>query len=172
MSPDRTRQELASTLAAMDAALADPAGLVTLLADAEDEQDAARRLQTALALSPDQAATVLDLQFGALTRARRARVAAELAVVRAECRPALHGTLAFSGRRTAVLTVDGAERRFTAGGVDGVLEQVVQHLVAEVAVPRLTPVVVEVSGSTGSLERFTVLPSRSASFDHGPAESG
>lgn len=165
------RQELGTALAAMDAALTDPVRLVTILAGAEDDQDAARRLQAALGLSADQAATVLGLQFGALTRARRARVAAELAVVRAEWGPALHGTLAFSGRRSAVLTVDGEVRRVAAGSVDGVLDQVVQLLVEEVSVPRLAPVLVEVSGLSGGPERFTVLPSRSASFDHGSPES-
>jgi hypothetical protein len=172
MNPETRRQEVGTTLAALDAALADPVRLVSLLADAEDERDAVRRLQAALDLSAEQARSVLSLQFGALTRARRARIAEDLAVVRAAWGPTLPATLAFSGRRSAVLTVDGEERRVTAGGVDGVLDRAVQLLVADVAVPRLAPVLVEVSGLPGGPERFTVLPSRSASFDHGSPEGG
>ena len=97
-------------LAAMDAALADPARLVALLVDADDDGDALRRVRDAFDLTDEQADAVLDLPFRRLHRAGRARVAAALAVVRAEWGPPLPATLAFSGRRSAVLTVEHDER--------------------------------------------------------------
>lgn len=58
------------------------------------------------------------------------------------------------------------ERRFTAGGVEGVLDRVTQHLLQDVAVPRLRPVVVEVSGAAGGPVRISVSPGSSASYEY------
>jgi DNA gyrase/topoisomerase IV subunit A len=160
------RQERLAPLAAMDAALADPVRLVTLLVDAEDDEDALRRVRDAFDLTDEQAASVLDLQFRRLHRAGRARVAAELAVLRAEWGPALPATLAFTDRRSAVLTVEREERRFTARGLQAVLGLVTDHLLDDVAVPRLRPVVVTVTGPADAPVRFTVVPSRSASYQY------
>lgn len=150
----------------MDAALADPVRLITLLADAEDEPDAVRRLQATLGLSADQAGAVLGLQFGALTRARRARVGEELAVLRAEWGAPLPATLVFSGARSAVLTVDGEERRFFARRLEEVLDGVIGHLAEDVAAPRLRTVVVAVSGPPAAPVRITVSPASSASCEY------
>jgi hypothetical protein len=78
--------------------------------------------------------------------------------------PALPGTLAFTTRRSAVLTVAGVERRFTAGGMRSVLDRVVDVVLGTVALPRLRPVVVQVSGAPRGPVRIEVLPSGSVSF--------
>ena len=166
MDPEDRRQERLAPLSAMDAALADPVRLVTVLVDAEDDEDALRRVRDTFGLTDEQAASVLDLQFRRLHRAGRARVAAELAVVRAEWGPALPATLAFTDHRSAVLTVEHEERRFTAGGTQAVLDRVTAHLLDDVAVPRLRPVVVTVDGPADAPVRVTVVPSRSASYEY------
>ncbi|MDT0274638.1 hypothetical protein [Blastococcus goldschmidtiae] len=166
MRPEAHRRELPGPLAAIDAALADPVRLVAVLVDAEDDEDAVRRVRDAFDLTDEQAGSVLDLQFRRLHRAGRARVAEELRVRRTEWGPPLPGTLTFSGRRSAVLTVDGQERRFTAGGVESVLSRVSARLLDEVATPGLRPVVVEVSGLPGGPVRFTVTPPGTASFEY------
>ena len=153
-------------LAAMDAALADPARLVALLVDAADDEDALRRVRDAFDLTDEEAGSVLDLPFRRLHRAGRARVAAELAVLRTEWGPPLAATLVFSGRRSAVLTLDHDERRFTAGGLPAVLDRVTEFVLDDVAVPRLRPVVIAVDGPAGAPVRCTVVPSRSASYEY------
>lgn len=67
-----------AVLGAMSRALADLPALMALLAEADDEADAVRRLQETHAFSPLQARAVLDLQFSRLPRARRAALDAEL----------------------------------------------------------------------------------------------
>ncbi|SDF75400.1 hypothetical protein SAMN05660662_3252 [Blastococcus aurantiacus] len=165
---DRRREHLPQ-LAAMDAVLADPVRLVAALVDAEDDEDALRRVRDAFDLTDEQAASVLDLQFRRLHRTARARVAAELAVVRAEWGPALPATLTLSDRRSAVLTVEGGDRRFTGRGLQALLDRVTDHLLDDVAVPRLRPVVVTVAGPADAPVRFTVVPSGSASYEYAEA---
>lgn len=167
--PDGRAQRI-SILAAYEAALADPVRLVGVLADAADDEGAVRRVRDAFGLSEEQAGAVLDLQFRRLHRVGRSRVADELAVLRAEWGPPLPGTLAFTSRRSAVLTLEEQEQRFTAGGGQAVLDRVTEHLLHDVAVPRLRPVVVEVSGRSGGPIRITVSPAYSASYEYGEDE--
>ncbi|SDE41440.1 hypothetical protein SAMN05660485_00877 [Blastococcus fimeti] len=166
MNPSDGREHRLSILAATEAALADPVRLVGVLADAVDDEDAVRRVRDAFGLSAEQATAVLDLQFRRLHRAGRTRVTDEVAVLRAEWGPALPCTLRFTSRRSALLTVEEQERRFTAGGAQDVLDRVTEHLLHDVAVPRLRPVVVEVSGATGGPVRITVSPASSASYHY------
>jgi len=80
VSPEDGRQEILAQLAALDAALADPVRLTALLVDAEDDEDALRRVRD-FALTGERAASVLDLQVRRLHRAGGASVAEELGVV-------------------------------------------------------------------------------------------
>ena len=93
-------------------------------------------------------------------------MAAELPVLRAEWGPPLPATLVFVGRRSAVLTVEHDERRFTAGGRPAVLDRVTEFVLDDVAVPRLRPVVITVDGGAGAPVRCTVVPSGSTSYEY------
>jgi len=161
-----SRAERLSALAALEAALADPVSLVHTLQEATDDEDAARRVAEAFGLSPEQAATVLAVQVRSLTPAHRRRVADELTVLRADWGPPLQGGLRFTNRRSAVLELDGVERRFTAGGPGAVLDLVLDHLTEEVAVPMLRPVVAAISGLPGGPVRMTVTPARDGHVEH------
>jgi hypothetical protein len=161
-----SRAEKLAVLAALEAALADPVRLVGVLQEATDDEDAARRVAEAFGLAPDQAAAVLDQQLRLLTPGHRRTLADEVRVLRAEWGAPIEGELRFSTRRAAVLIVDGTERRFTAGGAEGVLHQVVRHLVDEVARPALRPVVAGVTGLPGGPIRMTVTPGGDGDFEH------
>ena len=54
MDPEDRRQERLAPLSAMDAALADPVRLVTVLVDAEDDEDALRRVRDTFGLTDEQ----------------------------------------------------------------------------------------------------------------------
>ena len=70
--PGGVRQAL-PWLSAMETVLADPARLVGLLQDAEDDDAAIRAISEAFDISIEQAGSVLDQQFRLLVRSRRAR---------------------------------------------------------------------------------------------------
>lgn len=161
---DRRAERLA-ILTAYETALADPVRLVTLLVDAEDDDDAVRRLRDAYGLTAERATAVLDLQFRRLPRASRARISDELWILRQEWGADLPVTVAFTSRRRAVVTVD-EDRTFTAAGQQAVVDLVTAHLVEDVAAPRVRPVVAEVSGHAGGLVRIRALPSRDASLEY------
>jgi hypothetical protein len=163
--PDPRADRLAF-LAAYEAALTDPVRLVTLLTDAEDDDDAVRRVQEAFDLPALPARAVLDMQFGRLSRASRARISDELRILRQEWGADLPVTVAFTSRRRAVVTVDDDARTVTGTGAQAVLDRVTEHLVAALAVPQLRPVVAEVTGHAGALVRIRALPSWSASYEY------
>jgi hypothetical protein len=91
-SPDDGHRERLPWLSAVEASLADPVGLVRLLADAADAADAAdddaatARAAQAFGLDRRQAEAVLDVQFRRLNRAGRDRLADEVRVLRAQGR--------------------------------------------------------------------------------------
>ena len=58
-----------AVLSAIGRVLAEPAQLLALLAAAEDDDDALRRVREAYGFDADQAQAVLDLQFRHVTRA-------------------------------------------------------------------------------------------------------
>jgi hypothetical protein len=161
-----TRAEKVSALAAIEAALADPARLAQVVQEAVDDEDAVRRVGEAFGLSRDQAVTALDVQVRSFTSARRAQVAEELRVLRAEWGPPIEGRVHFVSRRSAVLTLDGTERRFSAGGAGGVLDLLFHHLLDEVARPALRPVVVGVTGLRTGPTLMTVTPGGDGDFEH------
>ena len=58
-----------AVLSAIGRVLAEPAQLLALLAAAEDDDDALRRVREAYGFDADQVQAVLDLQFRHVTRA-------------------------------------------------------------------------------------------------------
>jgi hypothetical protein len=167
---DDDRAQRLAVLAALDAALADPARLVHLLADTEDDADATHRIRQEFGLDEVQAAAVLDLQFRRLSRAAHARLAAELDVLRTPWGPPVGAHLHVTGPRSAVLTVDDVATTITGGGTDDLLERVRQHLTAEVAAPQRRPVEVVVAGLPDGPGRLTVRPDGGARYGDHPDE--
>jgi len=165
MDHDARRERLA-ILAAMEAALADPAHLVGILQESADDDDAIGLLLDAYGLDAAQAQAVLDLQVRRVIPANRARIAEELRVLRAAWGPAVEAQVRFSGRRSAVLTVDGTEHRFRAGGVNGVLAAIGAFVLDEIAVPRLRPVTAMISGLPDGPIRMTYTPAGNGHFDY------
>jgi hypothetical protein len=160
------RAEQLSALAALATAMADPVALVRLLQEATDDADAARLVREAFGLTAEQTETVLDNRNRLLTPAHRQRLADELTILRAEWGAPIQAHLRFTTRRSAVLTVAGTERRFTGGGADGVLDEVLRHLLDAIARPTLRPVVAGVTGLSGGPTRMTVTPSGDGDFEH------
>jgi hypothetical protein len=160
------RGERLRILAAMEAALADPVRLIGILQESVDDDDAARRLMDAFGLDDVQARAVLDLQMRRVTAADRARIAEELRVLRADWGPMIEAHVRFSGRRSAVLSIEGAEHSFRAGGPHGVLDRIGEFLLDEVAVPRMRPVAATIDGLPEGPIRMTYTPARSGQYDY------
>jgi hypothetical protein len=168
---DSQRRARILALSAVAAALHDPARLVHAVHAAADDADAVRRISAAFGVDERQAQTLMDLQFGVLTPAHRRRVTEELGLLLAPWGTPVEGALELTGRRRALLSVDGTERRFTAGGLPGLLDEVAAFLRTEIAVPRLRPVVLTVTGGATCPVGMTVLPDGSASFGYADADS-
>jgi hypothetical protein len=153
-------------LAALDAVAADPVRLVRALREAEDRDDAVRAVSAAFALAPEQAALVLDNQFGMLVGNRRSALAEELDVLRAPWGEPLELELDVQGRRRAAVVVDGAARSFRATGLQGLLDAVATFLVEAVAAPQLRPVLVS-TGLSGDWPRLLrIWPSRRIEYEY------
>jgi hypothetical protein len=163
---DDGRRERLSILTAIESALADPVRLLGILLDSEDDDDAIARLIDAFGVDAAQARSVLDLQVRRMIPTQRARIAEELRVLRTEWGPAIEAQVRFSGRRSAVLTIDGTEHRFRAGGVHGVLDKIRDFVLDEVAVPTLRPVVTSIAGLRAGTVRMTFTPSRDGRFEY------
>jgi hypothetical protein len=99
-------------------------------------------------------------------------LAGELRVLRADWGAAIEAELRFTGRRSAVLTLDGTERRFAAGGAATVLDVVFRHLLDAVARPALRPVVATVTGLRGGPTGMTVTPGGDGHHDYPEDERG
>jgi hypothetical protein len=163
---DLQHSERLSILAAIESALADPVRLVGILVESADGDDAVRRLRNAFGLDDVQAQAVLDAQFRQVTAAPRARLAEELRVLRADWGPTVEAHIEFTGRRSAVLSVDGTEHTFRAGGVQSVLDRIAEFLLDEVAIPRLRPVAATISGLPAGPIRMTYTPARNGRYEY------
>jgi hypothetical protein len=143
-------------LEAASAGLADPHRLVNQLLAAADPADARQRIAAALGLSDEQAQVVLDMQFSALTAARRTEIAEELERERTPLGPPMHlrAHLDASGRR-ATVTVDGVEVAGRGRTAAKAVEELARRVREDVARPQHRPVMVQVDGVDG-LERFEV----------------
>lgn len=85
--------------AAIEAALDDPVRLLHAVTGAEDDEDAVRRILEAYEVDPQvaRARALLGLRFGRFTRADRARLTAELRILRAGWGPPATTRLAVTG---------------------------------------------------------------------------
>ncbi|TFV76676.1 hypothetical protein E4P39_07110 [Blastococcus sp. CT_GayMR19] len=86
-------------------------------------------------------------------------------MLRAEWGPPIEATLTVTGRRQAVVSIDGAEHRFRASGRQALDGQVHAFLHEEVARPQLRPVVLTEAGVTDGPVRWTVWPDGSGSAE-------
>jgi hypothetical protein len=163
---DDGRRERLSILTAIESALADPVRLLGILLDSEDDDDAIDRLMDAYGVDAVQAQAMLDLQFRRVIPANRARLADGLRVLRAEWGPPVVAHIEFTGRRSAVLSIDSAEHSFRAGGVHGVLDKIRDFVLDEVAVPTLRPVVTSIAGLPDGPVRMTFTPSRDGRYEY------
>lgn len=163
---DLHRRERLSVLAAMEAALADPVRLIGILVESADDEDAARRLMRAFDLDDVQAQAVMDVQVRRVTAENRALIGEELRVLRADWGATVEAHARFSGRRSAVVSIDGTERAFRAGGVQSVLERIEEFLLVHVALPRLRPVAVRITGLPDGPIRMTCTPARTWSYEY------
>lgn len=153
-------------LTALSTVAADPERLVRLVQGAEDREDAVRAVASAFALTPEQAETVLDNQFGMLVGSRRSALAQELEVLRAPWGEPLELVLDVHGRRSAAVAVDGTTHSFRATGLQGLLDEVAQFLLETVAAPRLRPVLVS-TGLSGDWPRLLrIWPSRTVEYEY------
>jgi hypothetical protein len=153
-------------LAALHTVAADPVRLVRVLSAAEDRDDAVRAVGSAFGLTPEQAAVVLDNQFGMLVGSRRSTVLEELGVLRSPWGAPLELELDLRGRRSAVVVVDGTAHRFRTGGLQGLLAEVAQFLLEAVAQPRLRPVNLT-TGLSGDWPRLLrIWPSRMIQYEY------
>jgi hypothetical protein len=163
---DDSRGQRMAILSAIDTALAEPVRLIGILLEAVDDDDAVRRLRDAFALDDVQAQAVLDLQVRRVVPGHRARIAEELRVLRADWGPPIEAEVRFAGRRSAVLSIDGTEHSFRAGGVNGVLERLGAFVLEEIAVPRVRPVTATITGLPDGPVRMTYTPARNGQFEY------
>jgi hypothetical protein len=159
-----------AVLEALSRVLSDPAGCLALVADADDEDDAARRLRNAYGFDAVQAQAVLDLQFRSATRSRRAAMEAELRTVQdavsAPWDPPLQLPATVRYPRLIEVDIDGVLHRFDgadlADCLHGLIALVRQHL----ARPARRNVVVTITGSAAGPTGVLVDPVGSATFSY------
>jgi hypothetical protein len=108
----------------------------------------------------------MDLQVRRVTPVHRALIAEEIRVLRADWGPQIEAEVRFTGRRSAVLTLDGTEHRFRAGGLNGVLQNIGAFVLEEIAVPRLRPVAATITGLPDGPIRMTFTPARDGHFEY------
>ena len=94
------------------------------------------------------------------------QIAEELRVLRAEWGPPLEAHVRFTGRRSAVLEIDGAEHSFRAGGVNSVLDRIGEFVRDEVALPALRPVAATITGLSDGPIRMTYTPSGRGRYEY------
>ncbi len=163
---DDARLAKLRVLTAVEAASDDPLRLVRAVQEATDDEDAVRRVGEAFGLDDDLARVLLDLQFRSLSSSSRARRADELRLLRAEWGPPIEATLTATGRRQAVVTVDGVEHHFRARGRQALDGQVHAFLHEQISRPRLRPVVLSDTDAADGRVRWTVLPDGSGSAEY------
>jgi hypothetical protein len=156
-----------AVLGALSRVLADLPALLAVLADADDENDAVRRLEEAYDFTPVQAQAVLDVQLRLVTRARRAAVHAELRDVTdalaAPWDPPLDLQATVRSPQLVELVIAGVEHRVEGEDLDDCLGNVVSLVRESLARPERRRVAV----TTGLLDgptRILVDPVGSAQF--------
>ncbi len=154
-------------LEALSRVLGDLPPFLALLAEADDESDAVRRLEEAYDFTPVQAQAVLDVQFRLATRARRAAVDAELRDVTdalaAPWDPPLHLQATVHSPQMVELVIAGVEHRVEGVDLDDCLGHVVSLVRESVARPERRWVAVT-TGLADGPTRILVDPVGSAEF--------
>jgi hypothetical protein len=170
---DANHQDRLDILSALSRVLAEPTRLVALLADAEDDHDAVRRLREAYDFTSVQAEAVLDGQFRLLTRPRRSAMESELADVGEALAvpwdPPLDVRAMFRSPRQVDVVLAGVEHRVEGEDLEDCLDQVVSLVRTNLARPERRRVAVS-TGLTDGPTYVLVDPVNSASFlyDEGP----
>ena len=171
---DRAHQTRLAVLSALADVSADLPRLVTVLADAEDDADALRRLQAAYDLAPVQAQAVLDAQLRLLTRGRRASLAHDLQVLRealtAPWDPPLDVHVSGDSPRTVTVALEDGEHRIRSMGRRDCLDRIVRLVREQVALPRLRRVMVTTS-LRGGPARILIDPVGTAEFFYDDARA-
>jgi hypothetical protein len=156
-----------TVLGALSRVLADVPALLALLAEADDESDAVRRLEQAYDFTPVQAQAVLDAQFRRVTRAHRAAVDAELRDVTdalaAPWDPPLDAQATVHSPQLVDLVIAGVEHRVEGENLDDCLGQVVCLVRESLARPERRRVAVT-TGLADGPTRILVDPVGSAAF--------
>jgi hypothetical protein len=166
---DRAHRTRLAVLSALSEVSADLPRLVAVLADAEDDADALRRLQAAYDLTPVQAQAVLDAQLRLLTRGRRASLMHDLEVIRealaAPWDPPLDVHVTGDSPRTVTVALEDGEHLIRSTGRRDCLDRIVRLVREQVALPRLRRVMVTTS-LTGGPSRILIDPVDVAEFFH------
>ena len=140
MSQDDRLADRLAILFAVDDAVSDLPRLVAVLADAEDRDDALSRLRAAYGIGRVEARAVLDCQVSAFTRARRARVRAEIEALRdgaaGRWDPPLEVRAVSSSPTALTLALDDGPREIRGADADACLHALVQTVHEQVAAPR------------------------------------
>jgi hypothetical protein len=167
---DEARRFQLSVLTAIEAALDDPVRLVQAVQDAEDDEDALTRVAESFGVDRLHAQTLLDLKFGGLSRLKRDAIREELRVLRTPWGEPLELDLRYSGRRSAVLVLNGTEHQFRAAGPPSLQMKIHLFLHERVARPQLRPVVLTETGLEDGPRTYTIRPdgSGSAEYPDGP----
>jgi hypothetical protein len=156
-----------AVLGALSRVLADLPAFLALLAEADDESDAVRRLKEAYDFTPVQAQAVLDAQFRLVTRARRAAVDAELRDVTdalaAPWDPPLDVQATVRSPQRVELVIAGVEHRVEGEDLDDCLGHVVSLVRESLARPERRRVAVT-TGLADGPTRILVDPVGSAAF--------
>jgi hypothetical protein len=158
-----------AVLQALSRALADVPTLVALLAESDDDSDAARRLQEAYDFTPVQAQVVLDLQFRRVPRARRAAVDEELRDVTdamaVPWNPPLEVLATVHSPQLVELVIGGTTHRVEGADLDDCLYFLVSLVRERLARPERRNVAVT-TGLAGGPTRILVDPVGNAEFSY------
>jgi hypothetical protein len=150
---DRAHRMRLAVLSALSEVSADLPRLVAVLADAEDDADALRRLLAAYDLTPVQAQAVLDAQLRLLTRGRRASLTHDLEVLReapaAPWDPPLDVRVSGDSPRTVLVALEDGEHLIRSTGRRDCLDRIVRLVREQVALPPLRRVMVTTSLAGG-----------------------
>lgn len=154
-------------LEALSRALADLPALLALLADAEDESGALRRLADAYDFTPEQAQAVLDLQFRRVIRGHRAALDAELRGVSEALAgtwdPPLHLVATGHSPQLVELVIAGGTHRVEGADLDDCLDRLVSLVRERLAGPERRRVAVT-TGLADGPTRILIDPLGGAEF--------
>jgi hypothetical protein len=161
--------ERLTVLAALSRALADVPALLTVLAEADDDSDAVRRLQETYGFTPLQAEVVLDLQFRRVVRANRTALDDEFQDVTdagaVPWDPPLEVPATVHSPQLVELVIGGTTHRIEGADQDDCLDSLVSLVRERLARPERRNVVVT-TDLAGDPIRILIDPVSRAHFFH------